>query len=38
LPISQLPINISSLANGYYVLSIISNQRRSQVAFLVARR
>lgn len=38
LPISQLPVNISSLANGYYVLSIISNQRRSQVAFLVERR
>jgi hypothetical protein len=38
LSFAQLPLNVSSLADGYYVLNMISKQQHSQVGFLVTRK
>lgn len=35
LPLSQLPLDITSLADGYYVLRIVSKQQSSQAPFLI---
>jgi hypothetical protein len=38
LSMSQLPLDLSSLSNGYYVIKIVSRQQSSQVPFLLVRR
>jgi hypothetical protein len=37
LTLSQIPLGIASLANGYYVLRIVSKQQSSQAPFLLGK-
>jgi 1,4-alpha-glucan branching enzyme len=38
LPMSQLPMRVSSLATGYYVLKLIFKQQTAQTGMLIGRR